>query len=556
MTSKNAGNENGGGALPRSRRSKEDQQTTDQVPSLTPDRPELTITGAAGAADWLRNEAGRGPLAGIFRRSGVLVHTPREDEDGYVPLAGDGDHDGGAQIRPVTADYLAAQIQYRYQVRRAKIRDGEAVDGESRASMFPVEAARVAVHGADMLREVRPLTGVIHTPIMRADGSLLDTPGYDQESRLLYLPQAGFSVPPVPEEPDAGQLSDARALIDTVIEGFPFLRDHDRANFIGMWLTPLLRSIVPPPYKMYAIEAHQPGSGKTLLANVIRRTYEGLLRSEMPDDDSELRKQITSILTMTTGPTVVFDNVTGLLRSSTLAGLLTSDRWDDRPLGSTTWASARNDRLWIITGNNLAIGGDLPRRTIRSTIDPGRPNPEERTGFAIPDLDGWVDRHRARIIHALLTLIRHWVAEGMPLPKATGSDSYATWVQVVRGILSAAEIEGTFDHSETRITTGVEDDEWASFLSTLQEIMGDRSWTAAEALGILDQQGQDGIDTLPTELAEKAARATQGAKSQSRSLGRWLANRQGRWAGNLTVRHVGDRKRALLWRIEAYNPAS
>ena len=545
----------GSASAPRSRQPIEDQLPADQdtiVP--TDERPELTITGAAHAADWLRAEAGRGPLAGIFRRSGLLVHTPREDEDGYVPLAGDGDHDGGAQIRAVTPEYLAAQIQYRYSVRRAKVRDGQAVDGESRAAMFPVEAARVAVHGADMLQSVRPLTGVIHTPIMRADGTLLDTPGYDAESRLLYLPRPGFSVDPVPEEPTADDVTAARNLIDYIIGGFPFLREHDRANFIGMWMTPLLRAIVPPPYKLYAIEAHQPGSGKTLLANVIRRTYEGLLRSEMPEDDTELRKQITSVLSMTTGPVVVFDNVTGLLRSSTMAGLLTSDRWDDRPLGSTQWTTAANDRLWIITGNNLAIGGDLPRRTIRSTIDPGRPNPEQRTGFAITDLESWVDTHRARIIHALLTLIRHWVAEGMPLPDAGGSDSYATWIQVVRGILLNASIPGQFDHQDTRVETGTEDDEWGAFLHSLHECFSDQSWTAAEALTRLDQMGQDGIDMLPGELAEKASRSPQGARSQSRSLGRWLANRQGRWAGGMTVRHVGDRKRALLWRVEVYQP--
>ena len=70
-----------------------------------------------------------------------------------------------------------------------------------------------------------------------------------------------------------------------------------------------------------------------MLANIIRHIHGGVFRGEMPEDDAELRKQVSTILLVTTGPVVVIDNVSGVLRSSTLAALLTASVWGDRKLG-------------------------------------------------------------------------------------------------------------------------------------------------------------------------------------------------------------------------------
>jgi len=103
----------------------------------------------------------------------------------------------------------------------------------------------------------------------------------------------------------------------------------------------------------------------------------------MPHDDAELEKSISSILTCTTAPVVQFDNVSGTLRSSRLAALLTSREYSGRILGSTNSVDMVNDRLWTLTGNTLNLGGDLVRRTLWCTIDPGCPDPQLRTGFKL-----------------------------------------------------------------------------------------------------------------------------------------------------------------------------
>ena len=44
------------------------------------------------------------------------------------------------------------------------------------------------------------LTGIIHTPFLRADGSICELPGYDAASGLLFKPD-DQSFPPMPQQP-------------------------------------------------------------------------------------------------------------------------------------------------------------------------------------------------------------------------------------------------------------------------------------------------------------------------------------------------------------------
>jgi len=272
--------------------------------------------------------------------------------------------------------------------------------------MFPTAAARPALDFPSEQSHLRRLRGVTHSPLPRGDGTILDVPGYDEQAKLLYLPDPDLTVEPVPVEPTAAQVADALKLLRYMVQDFKFLTEHDEANYLGLLLTPLLREIAPPPYKLGVIGAPQPGSGKSLLAGILRIVQGGVFRSEVPPDDAEMRKVITTILDVTTGPVVQLDNVSGVLRSSVLSGLLTSATWEDRRLGSNSHMRARNDRLWVLTGNNVTLGGDLVRRTCWVTIDPGCPDPQLRSAFTIGNLDQWVRDHRGELIHALLVLTR------------------------------------------------------------------------------------------------------------------------------------------------------
>jgi hypothetical protein len=541
------------------------EDAEDPPPATVTPFPRLRIESAATMAYWLQQEIGQGTLSGFFARQGVVVHTPRVGETGYVEPKGKGDDNGPAEIRPVTADILAAKLQflhYCYKDEPIKDPDTGKKTGETREvpALFPTAAAKAVVNAPEALSALRSLRGVTHTPMVRADGTVLTGAGYDDRSGYLYLPPPELVVPGVPDVPNTVDLGMARGTLLKMIEDFPFGSDDDRANYLGLLLTPLLRELAPPSYKMFGIGAHQPGSGKSLLAEIAGKIHGWVFRSDVPEDEAEWRKSTASILATTSAPLVVIDNVSGVLRSSVLAGLLTaSGDLEDRELGRSTNLRFRNDRVWLVTGNNLSLGGDLVRRTITVMIDPNMANPETRTDFAIPDLPRWVDDHRGDILWSLLVLVRHWVAEGMPLEDRRQSDGFAYWEKVVGGILAAAGVEGRFDaESGKRAAAGGDDDGLSMLLEQLYERYGDKSWSVAEMLAPRAEPGTGFIvegahpDWLPGVVLDRLSRSEASGKQM---LGHWLRNRIGRWVsgsegGSLVLREAGKEKHVARWKVE------
>lgn len=502
-------------------------------------RPTVDVTASALPLDWIAQDLGREgtPSAGLFRRGDDLVFTPRVGEAGYVPPRDGAAHDGPAQVRRMNATALAGYLDLRYTVVK---RDAK---GGFTPTQFPREVAARAVEMLPLMETLRPLRGVTHTPVVRADGSVLWEAGYDAGSGVLHLPEPGLVVPR-----DGGG---GTRLLDRMLDGFPFVTVHDRANFIGALLTPILRPLVPPPYPLVAIGAPSPGSGKSLAARLLRIVHGGVFRSEMVRDGAELRKQITSILDTTAAPVVTFDNLTGTLRSPVIDGLLTSAEWSDRILGATEDRTLPNDRLWTLTGNNLRLGGDLRRRTVWVTIDPGVEHPETRR-FDIEDLPAWVAEHRGQILAALLGMVEEWVAAGMPAADPCRTDDFARWQQVVGGVLAHAGVPGTLNHRDSVRELGLEDeDDLAAFLAVVEQCFGADRFLAKQVVAAVDFGDIDG-DHMPGEVLEKGRYDQRAA---SKSLGRWLAHRSGRWAGGRVVEQAGkNRDGVMQWRVVGRDP--
>lgn len=527
---------------------------TPEAPASVP-VPRLCITSAADMAYWLQAAMGVGSLAGFFTRDGRVVHTPRVDELGYVEARGEDDANGPASIQAVSAGTLTAKIQYAHQC--YKIQKGKDGDADREVSaLFPLEAAKRAVDAPEAMTGLRRLAGITLTPMVRADGSVLGTPGYDAASGYLFLPGQGVRVAPVPDDPGPGDLQAAMGLLGEMLAGFPWETKDDHANFLGLLLTPMLRLVTPPTYKMFGIGAHQPGSGKTLLADIATVLHGGVLRSESPgQDEPEWRKVITTILSTTSAPVVLIDNVTGVLKSSTLAGTLTAGQAvSDRVLGKNEMVTTVNDRVWVVTGNNLSLGGDLVRRTIIITIDPNMANPETRE-FGIADLKGWTAEHRNELLWALLVMIRTWVAAGRPLAERAQSDSFAVWEATVAGILNVCGVAGSFDDmSGKRAAAGGDDDGLAAMLERIWERRTDKGWTVAAVLAPgADEWAEADRDWLPGPVLDKLARSEAAGRV---TFGWWLKNRLGRWVTgsdghSYVIRDAGYKeKHSAVWKVE------
>lgn len=532
---------------------------------------ELEVTNAAMARDWLWSAIGvDGALAGIFIKDGHLVRTCQVGQEGYAPLSrAEGDHDGLAQLRPVTFQVLCSVIDrhwacFRTKPKRVNEKDDEAVakakeEGpDISPELFPHSAAQSVLATATEAPNIRVIGGVAHSPVVRVDGSLLTEPGYDKASRMLLVPDARLSVPKVPDAPTPMQVAAARSVIHHLLADFSFVTESDRCNYVGAMMTPLLRLLQPPPWKMPAISAHQPGSGKTYLADALRTLYGGVLRASMAGSEKEIQEEVHGILSADTGPVVVFDNVTGRVKSPTMAGLATSTSLSKRTLGSNTIHTYTNDRMWVINGNNINLDGDMPRRVLQITIDPGVPNPENRTNFAIANWPAYVERNRGIIIWSLLTYIRAWVHAGQP--GRSGAQGMLGHVETVRAILTEVGEPGVFDGAEShRQKTATEDQEWGAFYRAVREVVGTAPWTCKEVLsrvGVINGLPIPGAgatidpETLPDVLTSR--HGGDHPARLARPLGNLLRSREGRWCDGLTVRNVGvDRCDKKLWAIVA-----
>jgi hypothetical protein len=523
-------------------------------------RPQVDVCNDATAADWLREELGRGRLAGIFRRGDMLVQTPRIGEDGYVPSKDLGLIDAGpAQVRPITTIGVKSLIETCYRCWRL-VTAPDPDDDKKRVkapvpALFPQQSAQSACESArlgEYAPNLKTLRGVTHTPMLRHDGTILDTPGYDATTGILYLPEPGLKLNRIPDRPTAEQTKEAVELILTPIAEFPFVSEDDRATYVGLLLTPLLRSLLPPPYQLGVFTATNPGAGKTKLAKMIRTLHGGVLRGEMPRDADELRKTITAALMDTTGPVVAFDNLTGVVRSSVLESLLTGADWTDRYLGQNKSVTAANDRLWLATGNNAQFGGDLARRIATVRLDPPAANHHLRK-FKI-DLDKWVPEHRGEMLTAMLTVARGWVLAGKPSDDVR-SDDYARWVGGLRGLLGWAGFSGTFGGSEPEVAVSADDEEWHHFLVAIHDAFGTYPFTVKDLVGKL--AGYGGIDPamLPGDLAEKWSHLRDSDASFRKSLGWWLKNRTGRYALGWSIAATTPDSDAKVARYKVRPPA-
>ena len=113
------------------------------------------------------------------------------------------------------------------------------------------------------------LVGLVQNPVLRDDGSILDTPGYDPPRVSIYRPHAGFQAPPIAAEPSAADLERALDLIlNELLVDFRFRDEPSRANALALLLTPFVRQAATGPAPLAVVSAPLQGTGKSLLATV------------------------------------------------------------------------------------------------------------------------------------------------------------------------------------------------------------------------------------------------------------------------------------------------
>lgn len=376
-------------------------------------------------------------------------------------------------------------------------------------------------------RKLKPLDGVITGPTVRQDGSAITAPGYDTATRLLFDPM-GEAVPDVPIRPTVEQ---ARVALDTLMQPFqmfPFVDAGARGALLAAILTAVVRPVLPTA-PAFAFDAPIQGSGKTLLASCIGALTEGRVPDVWPHtqgrDDEETRKRLFTAL-RTGCRALVWDNVTGIFDSASMAAFITADAMVDRVLGKSESIRIPNRALLILTGNNLQFAGDLPRRVIICRIDPETDQPFARQ-FEIDPLNH-VLRHRIEMMAAACTLIRaRYTHEMQPAPGRLAS--FEGWDDLVRQtvvwadkMLRPLELGDPMDLVREAQAADPEADALFALLDALQDQFANAEFSAKEVIAAMTHSVTGPIETAIFDLVgEKPARS-------ARSLGRVLKFREGR----------------------------
>ncbi|CUH40157.1 conjugative transfer relaxase protein TraI [Jannaschia seosinensis] len=337
--------------------------------------------------------------------------------------------------------------------------------GELIAAPPPIAVVKSVLATPDPALPV--LVGIVNTPVFGRGGTLLTTPGYHPDARLLYAPTPGFVVPTIPAKPSAAEVAAARNLLcEDLLGDFPFVGPAEMAHVIALLLLGFLRGMIDGPTPLHLIEKPSPGSGATLMVDAVATILTGSGASVMTEgrDDDEWRKRVTAKLRQIPA-IVLIDNLRAKLDSSAVAAALTAPFWEDRILGASEMTRLPIRCLWIATGNNPEFSNEMARRLLRIRLDPHEERLWQRTGFRHPDLMTWVRANRPRLVAACLTLCQAWIAAGKPRGART-IGSFENWAHVVGGVLEVAGIPGFLGNLEEMMeASDSEGAGWSAFIA-------------------------------------------------------------------------------------------
>ena len=459
------------------------------------------------------------------------------DEDSPVPMT-------ASEVGPPRLAALLAASTYTYRTQTSVDKEGKS--SARQVEVTPPQGALAAALAPKEWPNLRPLFGIVGAPVLRPDGTLLQQPGYDPDTGL-YL-ASKVPLDPVPAEPAEAQVRAAREFLLTSFLGdFLWVADADKANYVGLLVTPILRSYLRTLIPFGVVTSTMPGSGKTILTCGLGMLYGQRVLTWTSSDD-ELRKAITSVLADPVG-TIIFDNLAEgtVIDSPVLARLITDRTWADRLLGKNTTAAFANDRVWTATGNNLRLGGDMRTRSVLVSLNPDMPHPEERTGFTIPDLDQWIlfPANQREVLWHLLVLVTDWTRAGAPRQAGLTMRQFTPWAEAIGGFLAHHGIKGFLANVETARDIDDEDAAWAVFLGKWHQIHKD-SWLTSNELRLSAD-----IPTGETDpwgglfLTDE-----RGKFPTAKSLGKILTGQIDRYHGSYVLRSALDKhSKVRTWSV-------
>lgn len=478
------------------------------------------------------------PDIGIFKRGGVLCELHVTDKDvvkGKVRRPR-----GAITLKPCTPASICRIFSKAVVLSKFNARSGKEVTIDMPRSLAE---AILSMPDWPQLPELR---AVVEAPTLDLSGREFSAPGYHPEVQL-YLATAGKLKQLAGVAGRARGTEGIKRLLH-LLRAFPFKSASDKSAALAAIITSLLRRLLPAA-PIFAISAPTAGTGKSLLAEAVGIIAMGRKPAMLSigDDEAELEKRVGMVL-IESDPMAMFDNVTRPIgNEAILCSLATQEFMKVRILGFSTSANVPTSALVLVTGNNMAIVGDLKRRTVLIQLDAGVERPEQRSiDF---DLIAEAQQDRDALIRAALDVVKSYLEAGAPsLPGVNPVGSFADWDRMVRRSLIWHGQADPMESAEVLREADPDTEAMSSVFSAWRERYQDEPQTAAQVV-------QDAIEYITTrhaypELHEGVSLACSG-KIDARRLGYWLRAHKNRICDGMQLVHAGreGHTKMVRWQV-------
>jgi putative DNA primase/helicase len=386
------------------------------------------------------------------------------------------------------------------------------------------------------------LVGISEMPILRADGSLLATAGYDITTGLYV--EGRF---PELQLPDAVTREDAIQAATRLLEPFsefPLVEKAlDQAVLLAYMITLALRpQLTTAP--LFCVSATTPGTGKGLLVEAANLLVRGRDAATMPPiqgngGEEETRKRITALIIQGLA-SANLDNWTRPIGGEAMNALMTATEWSDRVLSVSKIITLPNRMTIAATGNNLSVRGDMVRRSLLILLDAGVEHPERRK-FKEVDLPGRVLADRGQLLAALFTILKAYQQAGSPGSNENLLGRFEPWCAAVCGPIRWLGYPDPLESQERLREQDPEADKLVLFLSAWWDLFGFEWKTAGDIILEADQY-ETGATRKTQREAFKSALTEVAGDGRSGISGRLVGWFLSRNAGRIADGHKLERK--------------
>jgi putative DNA primase/helicase len=462
----------------------------------------------------------------LYSRGGVLVRIRRD----RAKLATFKDSPDPPTIAVVELSHLA---RYRLPL----VADFVHVNPKRSAPFVGLAQAVLSIDAVGFTR----LTAITTAPVLRPDGTILLTPGYDEATGLFYVPEPSFQGFAVPDRPTADDVRRAVGALHDVYGDFAWKDEKvDLAAAISFPLSLFARSAIRGNVPIHAVTAPSAGSGKTTAIDVGANIYFGCdaPRWDAPRNEDEEKK---SILALAVGgqPCVLADNHPEgrPFGSAEISKAITGDKYQGRILGHTNEVVVPMRAVWAVTGNNLSFKDTVGRRVVLSRIDTDLEDPTTRE-YVRPDLLDYVRSKRPELAWSILVLLRAHVLAGIDVDSAERKlkPSVLEWDRWVRGALLRAGL-GDPDGAKDEIATELDTDRES--LGGVLHALGVEPFSTS---GLIKRSAED------PALRQALEGALRGREVNGNSVGVLLRSLKDRPCAGLVLRKEG-RKHGAGWLV-------